>query len=339
MIRIIIDCYGGDNSPRANLEGGLNALKNPDMPDLELVFTGKEEEIKLFLKERNIYSERISVVNAPEVISPDEIPVDVIRFKKNSSLMAAVNLLRDDSSVSGMVSNGSTGALIAASVLRLGRLRNVIRPAFCPLLPTMNGHIVGVCDSGANVDITPEYIQQYAIMGSLYLQSVYDIKNPRVALLNIGVEAEKGDSLHKSAYELLSRTAGINFVGNMESRDLLTGSYDLVVCDGFSGNVLLKTTEGTAVELLKKLKQEIYSKVIYKIGGSLMKKLFVDFKELMNYQNYGGSVLLGTSKVVVKGHGSSNATAIEKCVFQAYSMSKNCFSEKVEQALEINSKL
>jgi glycerol-3-phosphate acyltransferase PlsX len=162
------------------------------------------------------------------------------------------------------------------------------------------------------------------------MENVYGVKSPRVALLNVGKEAEKGDDIRREAYGLLQETEGLNFVGNMESRDLLSGSYDIVVADGFSGNVLVKTTEGTALELLKKLKKEIFSRTLYKLGALLMKKMFADMKEFMNYQNYGGSVLLGTSKVVVKGHGSSNATAVEKCIEQAYKMEVSRLSGKIE---------
>ena len=233
-----------------------------------------------------------------------------------------------------MVSVGSTGALVSAAMLRVGRLKGVIRPAFCPILPTMNGGIVGVCDSGANVDVSPLHLVQNAIMASLYLENVYDVKNPRVALLNIGTEEEKGDDLRKKAFQMLKETEGINFVGNMESRDLLTGKYDVVVCDGFSGNVLIKSTEGACLEMLKKLKKDIASRLINKIGALFMYKMFMQEKAFMDYQNYGGSVLLGTSKVVIKGHGSSKAIAIEKCIEQAYKMELSEMSEKIEKALE-----
>ena len=332
MIKIAVDCFGGDRSPQANIDGSLAALEKNK--ELHLILTGDEQTIRDHLCDKKYDESRLEILHAPTVITPDEKPTDAIRLKRDSSMMAAVNLLRTDDSVSGMVSTGSTGALVTAAVLRIGRLRNVIRPAFCPILPTMNGGIVGVCDSGANVDITAEYLQQYAVLGSIYLQTVYNIEKPRVAMLNIGTEAGKGDELRKQAYTLLENTPEINFVGNMESRDLLEGNYDLVVCDGFSGNVLVKTTEGTAIELLKKLKKGIFSKTIYKIGAGLMKGLFMDFKETMNYQNYGGSVLLGTSKTVVKGHGSSNAVAVEKCIEQAFGMEKNSFAEKTEALLD-----
>lgn len=171
-------------------------------------------------------------------------------------------------------------------------------------------------------------------MSSLYLENVYGVKNPRIALLNVGKEAEKGDTIRQEAYRMLSDLPCINFVGNMESRDLLSGAYDAVVCDGFSGNVLVKTTEGTAMELLLKVKETIFSKAIYKFGALFQKKMFADLKSFMNYQNYGGSVLLGTSKVVVKGHGSSKAVAVEKCIEQAYRMEASSLSSKITAALD-----
>jgi len=333
MIKVAVDCFGGDHSPQANVDGALQALKDHD--DLHVILTGDEALIRQALEDKDYDKDRLEIIHAPLVITGEDKPTDAIRLKRDSSMMSAVKLLREDDSVAGMVCTGATGALVAAAVLRIGRLRNVIRPAFCPILPTMNGGIVGVCDSGANVDVNADFLQQYAIMGSSFLESVYGVKNPRVALLNIGTETEKGDALRKDAFKLLSETDGINFVGNMESRDLLSGKYDLVVCDGFSGNVLIKSTEGTAVELLKKLKQGIYSKTLYKLGGLLMKGMFKDMKNLMDYQNYGGSVLLGTSKTVVKGHGSSKSKALTKCIEQVYLMQKNDFNNKVEQKLEI----
>ena len=269
-------------------------------------------------------------MDAPEVIGCDEKPTDVVRLKRNSSMMKGIIMLRDRDDIAAMVSTGSTGALVTGALVRLGRIPGVIRPAFCPLLPTMNGGIVGVCDSGANVEVTSAHLRQFAIMASLYMENVYGVKSPRVALLNVGKEAEKGDDMRRETYGLLQETPSVNFVGNMESRDLLSGSYDGVVADGFSGNVLVKTTEGTALELLKKIKKDIFSRWIYKLGALLMSRMFKEEKEFMNYQNYGGSVLLGTSKVVVKGHGSSKAVAVEKCIEQAYKMEVSRLSGKIE---------
>ena len=334
MVKIVVDCFGGDRSPDANIEGAVTALEK--FPDIYLILTGDEEIIKSKLDGKKYDDSRIEILHAPEIVGCDEKPTDVIRLKRESSMMKAVKLLREDDSVSGMVSIGSTGALVAAAMLRIGRLRGVIRPAFCPVLPTMNGGIVGICDSGANVDITADYLQQYAIMASLYLKSVYSVEEPRVALLNIGTEETKGDDLRKTAYPMLKETKGINFVGNMESRDLLSGKYDVVVCDGFAGNVLIKSTEGACLEMLKRLKKDISSSFVNKIGALFMYRMFMKEKEFMNYQNYGGSVLLGTAKTVVKGHGSANAASVYKCIEQAYRMETSGLSQMIEEALAAN---
>ena len=331
MIKIIVDCFGGDHCPQAPVQGALAAMaKNPD---LYIMLAGDETILKKELAGKSYDPARLEIVHAPEVIGCDEKPTDVVRLKRNSSMMKGIILLRDRDDIAGMVSTGSTGALVTGALVRLGRIPGVIRPAFCPLLPTMDGGLVGVCDSGANMTVTPAHLRQFAIMASLYMCNVYGVKNPRTALLNVGKEAEKGDETRQEAYKLLQETASLNFVGNMESRDLLSGSYDVVVADGFSGNVLIKTTEGTAIELLKKLKKEIYSRWVYKLGALLMKPMFGSLKEFMNYQNYGGSVLLGTSKVVVKGHGSSKAVAVEKCIEQVYRMEVSGLSTQIESEI------
>ena len=328
MIKIIVDCFGGDHSPQAQVDGALAALAAN--ADLYLILTGDEALLKAALQGKSYDAARLEIVHAPEVIGCDEKPTDVIRLKRNSSMMKGIILLRDEDDIAALVSSGSTGALVTGALVRLGRIPGVIRPAFCPLLPTMDGGIVGICDSGANVEVTPAHLRQFAIMASLYLENVYGVSRPRTALLNVGKEPEKGDDIRREAWKLLQETPSVNFVGNMESRDLLSGSYDIVVTDGFAGNVLVKTTEGTAIELLKKLKKDIYSRTLYKVGALLMKRMFLEEKEFMNYQNYGGSVLLGTQKVVVKGHGSSKAVAVEKCIEQAYKMEISRLSEKIE---------
>ncbi len=331
MIKILVDCFGGDHCPEAPVNGALAALRVN--PDLQLLLTGDETLLKKELEGKEYDAARLEIIHAPEVIGCDEKPTDVVRLKRNSSMMKAIILLRDRDDIAAMVSTGSTGALVTGALVRLGRIPGVIRPAFCPILPTMNGGIVGICDSGANVEVTSAHLRQFAIMASLYLENVYGIKKPRTALLNVGKEAEKGDDLRREAYKLLQETESLHFVGNMESRDLLSGNYDVVVADGFSGNVLVKATEGTALELLKKIKKDIYSRTLYKMGALLMSRMFKEEKAFMNYQNYGGSVLLGTSKVVVKGHGSSKAVAVEKCIEQAYKMEVSRLSGKIENEI------
>ncbi|MBQ9414126.1 MAG: phosphate acyltransferase PlsX [Clostridia bacterium] len=330
-MKLVIDCLGGDHSPEANIDGVVAALQQNDA--LTVILVGDEAVIRDRMASYPTLAGRIEIVHAPGVITGEDKPTDAIRLKKDSSMIAAIRLLREREDADALISNGATGALVAAATLRIGRIRGIRRPAFCPLLPTMTGGIVGICDSGANTDIQPEQLQQFAILGSRYLQSVYHIEAPRVALLNIGVESEKGDDLRKTAFPLLSATPGIHFVGNMESRDLLSGKYDLVVCDGFSGNVLIKATEGTALELLKKLKKDIYSKKRYQLGALLMKDMFRKEAAFMNYQNYGGSVLLGTEKIIVKGHGSSDAAAFAACIRQAVTMYDSHMNELIQSDL------
>lgn len=331
MVRLVLDCFGGDHSPDANVNGALLALQ--ETHDLEVVLTGDEKTLTEALSGKPYDKNRLKIVHAPDVIGCDEIPTAAIKKKPESSLMKAVELVRTDENLHGLVTVGSTGALVAAATLRIGRIHGVKRPAFCPLLPTMTGGIVGVCDSGANVDVNVKLLTQFALMGSLYLESAYGIEKPRVALLNIGAEAEKGDALRKEAYPVLQNLEGIHFVGNMESRDLLGGKYDLVVCDGFSGNVLIKSTEGACLEMLKKLKKDIYSRPIYKLGALLMKRMFDEEKRFMDYRSYGGSVLLGCKKLIVKGHGSSNADAVKACLMQAYRMQDANLTEKIKAAI------
>ena len=330
MIKIALDCFGGDHSPEANIDGAITALDR--LPDLELVLTGDESVISPLLAKKSYDKSRLSVLHAPEVIGCDETPTVAIKQKKESSLMKAIELVRNDDSVHGIVTIGSTGALVAAGTLRVGRIPGVKRPAFCPIMPTMKGGIVGICDSGANVDVSVRMLQQFAIMGSLYLES-YGLERPRVALLNIGVEDTKGDELRKAAWPAIKAMESVNFVGNMEARELLSGDYDLVVTDGFAGNVLIKSTEGACLEMLKKLKRDIYSRTINKLGALLMRKMFKDEKDFMDYRNYGGSVLLGCKKIVVKGHGSSNAVSVYKCLEQAYKMQAASLIERIGEEI------
>ena len=334
MVKIIVDCLGGDHSPEANVEGCLEALKANE--DVYLMLAGGREVIEKLLEGKEYDHSRLEIIDAPDVVTGEDRPTDVIRTAKQSSMVRSINILREDDAVSAMVSLGATGVLLTGAVLRIGRLPGVERPAFCPVLPTMDGGVCGVCDSGANVECTPDRLLQFALMGSLYMERVCGVKTPRVALLNVGVEEGKGDDLRKEAYKLMKNCPDLNFAGNMESRDLLSGSYDLVVCDGFSGNVLIKTTEGTCVELLKMLKAELVSSFSAKIGALLLKKTLKRNFSKLNYQNYGGSVMLGTKKVVVKGHGNSKARGVAKCIEQAYNAVKNDLNAEIESIINKN---
>lgn len=334
MIKIVVDCFGGDHSPLVNVEGAIMALN--ENPDLAIVLTGDEELLKKELVKYTYDKERLKIIHAPEVISCEDKPTEAIKQKKESSLVKAYDLLRYEEDIKGLVSLGSTGAVLVGSVLKVGRIKGVKRPAFCPILPTMNGKIVGICDSGANVDCDPLNLEQFAVMGSLYMEKAYGIKKPKVALLNIGIEENKGDMLRKETYKLLKNNPSINFIGNMESRDLLTGAYDLIVCDGFSGNVLLKSTEGTGLELMKLIKKTMTASLKNKLGAILLKKDIIGIKDLMDYNNYGGGVMLGVNKTIVKAHGGSKSKAVYHCINQAYTMEKAKLCEAIGEAISNN---
>ena len=336
MINVIVDTLGGDNSPNANIEGAVAALK--EIEDLKVTFVGDEKVIKEKLKELGV-DYRVDVVHAPDEISCNDKPTEAIRKKTESSLYRAIELLKSDGGYNAFVSNGSTGAIIAGAVLKLGRIKGIKRPALCPILPTMNRGIVALCDSGANVDCDEVMLHQFGFMASLYLEKAYGKKNPKVALLNVGTEEEKGDLLRKATFKLLSEDKNINFAGNMEARDLLKGDYDVVVCDGFSGNVLCKSTEGACLEMLKLLKGTLTKNFKTKMGALLLKKDIMGLKNFMDYNNYGGAVLLGCSKTVVKAHGSSKALSFKHCVEQAYNIEKNGLRDAIDEAVRATSEV
>ncbi len=334
MIKIIVDAFGGDNSPQVNVDGTLKALEN--IADLKVVLVGDEKTLGSLLEGKKYDGSRLEIVHAPDVITCNDKPTEAIKTKKDSSMAKSFELLKTDEEAKGMVSLGSTGALLAGAVLKIGRIKGVKRPAFCPILPNVAGGIVALCDSGANVDCTPQHLQQFGIMGSLFLQKAYGIENPRVSLLNIGVEEEKGDQVRKDTYPLLAQTKGINFVGNLEARDFLSGQTDVVVADGFSGNVLLKSTEGACLEMLKMVKKAFMANLKTKIGALLLKSKVYEIKDLMDYNNYGGAVLLGANKTIVKSHGSSKAEAVFQSIKQAYNMEKNEIRAAIAEAIAAN---
>ncbi len=334
MVKILVDTLGGDNSPKANIDGAIMALKENN--DIHLILVGDENVIKTSLEEAKVDMERVSIVHAPDVIDCNDKPTEAMKQKKESSLYKCYEMLRSEEDIGALVSSGSTGAILVGAVLKLGRIKGVKRPAFCPILPTMDGNIVGLTDSGANVDCDAELLRQFAVMGSLYLEKAYGVNNPRVKLLNVGIEEEKGDLLRKEVHQVLKEEKKINFTGNMEAREFITGCCDLVVADGFSGNVLLKSTEGACMEVMKLMKGAFYRNLKNKLGALLLKKDVMGIKNRMDYNNYGGAVLLGAKKTIVKAHGSSKAKSIAVSISQAYNMEKNNLREAIASALVIS---
>lgn len=311
-MKIAIDVFGGDNSPGAVLDGCGSALKK--YSDIELILVGDEGIINEAITGRSEFSGRTEILHAPDVISCDEQPTQAIKRKKESSLVRALECVANKSA-DAFISAGSSGAVLAGATLIVRRISGIKRPALAPVIPTEKTPVL-LIDCGANADAKPEYLQQFAMMGSAYMHGVLGVENPRVGLINNGAEAEKGNMLTKEAYSLLTN-APVNFVGNCEARDILSGSYDVLVCDGFVGNVVLKYTEGLASSLMHMIKAELTSGFTSKIGAMLCKKSFKRFKKRMDYTEYGGAPLLGINGCIIKAHGSSDAKAFESAIMQA----------------------
>ena len=311
-MKIAVDAFGGDNAPKAVVEGCVAALKT--YGDITIALCGDEESIKNELSAYDYDSSRVEIHHAPEVIGCDEQPTFAIRRKKNSSLVKAMELVRDKEAEC-VLSAGSTGAVLAGATFIVRRIEGVKRPALGVVFPAEKGCVL-IMDCGANVDCKPSYLMQFAVMASAYMKDVMGVENPRIGLLNNGAEAEKGNELTKAAYKLLE-DAPVNFVGNCEARDILSGQFDAIVCDGFAGNIVLKYTEGLSSTLISMLKGELMADTRSKIGALFAKPAFRRFKKIMDYTEYGGAPLLGIDGGVVKAHGSSNAKAFAAAVGQA----------------------
>lgn len=311
-MKIAVDAFGGDNAPKAVVEGCVTALKT--YSDITIALCGDEESIKSELSAYDYDASRVEIYHAPEVIGCDEQPTFAIRRKKNSSLVKAMELVRDKEAEC-VLSAGSTGAVLAGATFIVRRIEGVKRPALGVVFPAEKGCVL-IMDCGANVDCKPSYLMQFAVMASAYMKDVMGVENPRIGLLNNGAEAEKGNELTKAAYKLLE-DAPVNFVGNCEARDILSGQFDAIVCDGFAGNIVLKYTEGMASTLMSMLKGELMADTRSKIGALLAKPAFRRFKKIMDYTEYGGAPLLGIDGGVVKAHGSSNAKAFAAAIGQA----------------------
>ena len=305
-MRIAIDGMGGDNAPQAVVNGVIQALN--EFNDLEFYITGPEDIIKEQLKKENYTGDKITIIDAKEVISTNEHPVMAIRKKKDSSLCKALSLVKEKK-CDAVLSAGSTGAFLAGCNFIVGRIKGVKRPALAPIMPGKKGPFM-VVDAGANVDCKPEYLVQFAHMGREYYKGVLKAEDPTIGLVNIGVEEEKGNELTKNTYQLLKEEKGLNFIGNVEPRDVTLGDTHVLVCDGFTGNTILKMYEGTASTVLKIIKDEMLSSgITAKIGALLLKPVFNSIKKKFDYKEYGGAPFLGVDGICIKAHGSSDAVA------------------------------
>lgn len=312
MIKIAIDAMGGDNAPQAVVEGVMEAIQS--IENLHVTLVGDEAQIKRYVTS----DERITIIHTDEVITGEDEPIRAIRRKKQSSLVLTATEVKENRA-HACISAGNTGALVVAGLFVVGRMKGIERPALSPTLPTIDGKGFLLLDAGANVDATAENILQYGIMGSVYAEKVRGIAKPRVGLLNVGTEAGKGNNVTKKAYELLS-DAPIHFIGNVEARDLLDGVADVVVTDGFSGNITLKSIEGAALSVMKMLKETLMSSLKTRLAAGFIKSDLNKLKEKWDYPEYGGAALFGLSAPVVKSHGSSNSRAIYHTIRQTVNM-------------------
>ena len=314
MKKIAIDAMGGDNAPKAIVEGVNRALA--EFSDIEIQLYGDEAKIKEYLTA----TERVSIVHTDEKINSDDEPAKAIRRKKKASMVLGAQAVKEGTA-DAVISAGNTGALLAAGLFVVGRIKGIDRPGLMSTLPTLDGKGYDMLDLGANAENTPKHLHQYAILGSFYAKNVRGIDKPRVGLLNNGTEATKGDPLHKETYALLAEDDSLNFVGNVEARDLMNGVADVMVSDGFTGNAVLKTMEGTALNIMGSLKSSIKSggwKA--KLGALLLKDSLYSLKDTMDYSSAGGAVLFGLKAPVVKCHGSSDAQAVYYAIRQARKM-------------------
>lgn len=329
-MKIIVDAMGGDNAPGEIVRGALNAAKNRQ--DLEIVLVGREAEVRSAAADCGCAQlpERVSVVNATEVIEIHDDPATAFKVKKDSSITVGLNLLKAGEG-DAFVSAGSTGALLAAGTLLVKRVRGIRRAAMAPVIPTAAGSAV-LIDCGANAECPVEYLVQFAFLGSYYARRMLGVEWPRVALLNIGAEDTKGDQLRRDAYAAL-KAAGeaghINFTGNIEAKEAMLGGCDVIVADGFSGNIMLKTMEGTASFLSREIKKMFLKNLGTKLAAVLVKGGLRDFKDRLNPDAIGGTPFLGLTKPVIKAHGSSGARAMENAVYQAAAVAASGLAEDI----------
>ncbi|MDN3014789.1 phosphate acyltransferase PlsX [Paenibacillus sp. BSR1-1] len=325
-MKLSIDAMGGDHAPKEIVLGAMKAVNS--YPDIHITLVGDENKIKETLTNHD----RISILHTTEVILGTDEPVRAVRRKKNASMVLAAQLVTDGDA-DACISAGNTGALMAAGLFVVGRIEGIDRPALAPTLPTIGGEGFLLLDVGANADAKPEHLLQNAIMGSIYSEKVRGITNPRVGLLNIGTEEKKGNELTRSSFDLLKNT-NLNFVGNVEARDLLDGVADVVVTDGFTGNMVLKTIEGTALSMFKMLKTALMSSFTSKLAAAVLKPNLMTLKNKLDYSEYGGAALFGLKAPVIKAHGSSNAQSIFSAVRQTREMVEKDVIAQIQKTVE-----
>ena len=329
MIKIAVDAMGGDNAPSEIVKGAVEAVS--ERPDITVCLTGQEDIIKKELEKYTYKKEQIEIVPVSEVIETGEPPVNAIRKKKDSSIVVGMNLVKRGEA-DGFVSAGSSGAILVGGQVIVGRIKGVERPPLAPLIPTEKGFSL-LIDCGANVDARPSHLVQFAQMGSIYMEHVMGVKRPRVAIVNIGAEEEKGNALVKETFPLLKECPGINFIGSIEAREIPHGGADVIVCEAFVGNVILKLYEGVGATMISMIKKGMMSSLRSKIGALLIKPALKSTLKSFDASQYGGAPLLGLKGLVVKTHGSSKANEVKNSIIQCIAFKEQAISEKIGQCL------
>ncbi len=327
---IALDAMGGDYAPAETVKGAVEAVH--DYPEIKVILVGKEELIKEQLSRYSYREDAIDIVNAPEVIDMGDVPTKAIREKKDSSLVVAMRLVKEGNA-DAVVSAGSTGAILVGGQLIVGRIKGIKRPALAPFLPSKKGFSL-LIDCGANVDARPEHLLQFAQMGSVYFENVMGKKNPTVGIVNIGTEEEKGNQLVKETYPLLKECKDINFAGSVEAREIAGGSTDILVCEAFVGNVILKFFEGVAKTFLSCIKEGIMKSFRTKIGGVLIKPALKGLLGTFDVSSQGGAPLLGLNGLVVKAHGNSKSAEIKTALGQCIAFKENSINEKIKDMVQ-----
>ena len=327
-MKVILDAFGGDNAPIEIIKGAYAAVEESDVT---VILCGDEEKIKKTMKDENISSDRLLIHHCTEVIEGNDDPIKAVKHKKDSSIVSGLNLLKDGGG-DVFISAGNTGALFTAANLIIKRIKGVKRSALGIYLPSEKGPKL-MLDSGANVTLSPEYINQLAVMGSVYFETDKGVKNPTVGLINIGIEETKGTENLVEAYNLLKENSAINFKGNCESRYILTGDFDVLVCDGFTGNIILKTIEGVSKTLMKGIKKVMTATLISKICALGLKKGMYEFKKQFDYKEYGATPIIGLRQPVMKAHGSSDMKAIKNAILNCRTFVESDIIANIEKKI------
>ena len=329
LVKVAVDVMGGDNAPVELVKGAIDAVNANE--SIHVMLVGKEDVIKKELLNYKYNSHQVEIIHAPDLIETGEPPVMAIRKKKESSIVIALNLVKEGTA-DAFVSAGSSGAILVGGQLIVGRIKGVERPPLAPLIPTKTG-VSLLVDCGANVDARPSHLVQFAKMGSIYMENVMGVKNPRVAIVNIGAEEEKGNQLVKETFPLLKECDDLNFIGSIEARDIPAGDADVIVCEAFVGNVILKLYEGVGATLIGKVKEGLMSTFRSKIGALLIKPALKKTLKTFDSSEYGGAPLIGLKGLVVKTHGSSKAKEVCNSILQCQKFKEQKINEKIKAAI------